>query len=133
MSRPLENFDVSHDSWVSRKLLTPFALQAYEEFLTDHVRFCEEHTKNSKLPSLAHNLRSARVYLSSFTGHGRYSVFKDSNSLPSSTTNSVITATSKTPDVATIAPTVGETVAPISTSSSGRVIRRPTLYRDSRR
>jgi hypothetical protein len=28
---------------------------------------------------------------------------------------------------------VGEVVAPISTSSSGRVIRRPSLYKDTRR
>ena len=64
--------------------------------------------------------------------HGRYSVLKDSNSLPSSATNSPITATSKTSDVVPIAPTARETVAPIVTSS-GQVIRRPTFYRDSRR
>ncbi len=127
-----KDFDVSHDSWVRCKLLTPFALQSYEQFLTEHVRFCEERFKNSKLPSLAQNLRLARAYLSSFTGHGRYSVLKDSNSVPSSATNSPIDATSKTSDVAPIAPTTGEAVAPISTSS-GRVIRRPTFYRDSRR
>jgi hypothetical protein len=102
----------------------PLALQTYEQFLTEHVRFCEERVKNSKLPSLAQNLRLARAYLSSFTGHGRYSVLKDSNTLPSSATNSPIAATSKTSDVAPIAPTSGDAVAPISTSS-GRVIRRP--------
>jgi hypothetical protein len=48
-----KDFDVSHDSWVSRKLLTPLALQDYEQFLTEHVRFCEERDKNSKLPLLA--------------------------------------------------------------------------------
>jgi hypothetical protein len=125
-----KDFDVSHDSWVSRKLLTPLALQSYEQFLTEHVRFCEERVKNSKLPSLDQNLRLAREYLSSFTGHGRYSVLKDSNTLPSSATNSPIAATSKTSDVAPIAPTAGDAVAPISTSSSGRVLRRPTHYKD---
>jgi hypothetical protein len=37
-----KDFDVSHDSWVKRKFLTPLALPAYERFLTEHVRFCEE-------------------------------------------------------------------------------------------
>jgi hypothetical protein len=128
-----KDFDVSHDSWVRRKHLTPLALQAYEQFLTEHVRFCEERVKNSKLPSLAQNLRLARAYLSSFTGHGRYSVLKDSNTLPSSATNSPFAATSKTSVVAPIAPTAGDAVAPISTSSSGRVLRRPTHYKDTRR
>jgi hypothetical protein len=121
-----KDFDVSHDSWVRRKLLTLLVLQPYDQFLTEHVRFCEEHVKNSKLPSLVQNLRLVRVYLSSFTGYGRYSVFKDSNSLPSSVTNSPIVATSKTSDVEPITYTVGEVVVTISTSS-GRVIRRPTL------
>jgi hypothetical protein len=46
-----KDFDVSHDSWVRCKLLTPFPLQGYDQFLTEHVRFCEEPVKNSKLPS----------------------------------------------------------------------------------
>ncbi len=82
-----KDFDVSHDSWVRCKLLTPLALQTYEQLLTEHARFCEGHVKNSKIPSLDQNLRLARVYLSSFTGHGRYSVLKDFNSLSSSATN----------------------------------------------
>jgi hypothetical protein len=44
-----EDFDVSHDSWVQRKFLTPLAPQAYERFLTEHVRVCEERVKNSEL------------------------------------------------------------------------------------
>ena len=128
-----KDFDASHDSWVQRKFLTPLALQAYERFLTEHVRFCEEHAKNSKLPSLAKNLRSAHACLSSFTGHDRYSVLKASNNLPSSATTSPIAAASKTSDVAPNAPTAGFAVAPISTSSSGRVLRRPTHYKDTRR
>jgi hypothetical protein len=128
-----KDFDASHDSWVQRKFLTPLALQAYERFLTEHVRFCEKHAKNSKLPSLANSLRSAHACLSSFTGNGRYSVLKTSNSLPSLATTSPIAAASKTSDVASNAPTAGVAVAPISTSSSGRVIRRPNHYKDTRR
>jgi hypothetical protein len=128
-----KDFDSSHDSWIQRKFLTPLALQAYERFLTEHVRFCEERAKNSKLSSLAKHLRSARACLSSFTGNGRYSVLKASNSLPSSATTSPIAAASKTSDVVSNAPTAGVAVAPISTSSSGRVLRRPTHYKDTRR
>jgi hypothetical protein len=36
-----KDFDVSHDSWVKRRFLTPLA-RACERFLTEHVRFCEE-------------------------------------------------------------------------------------------
>ncbi len=32
-------FDFSHDSWVRCNNLTPFALQAYERFLTEQVQF----------------------------------------------------------------------------------------------
>ncbi len=98
-----KDFDVSHDSWVSRKLLTPLALQAYEQFLTEHVRFCEERVKNSKLPSLAFfcNQFSYRCNFEDV----RCCVYRSH---------------------------VGDVVVPISTSS-GRVIRRPTFYRDSRR
>ncbi len=133
-----KDFDVSHDSWVQRKFLTPLALQAYERFLTEHVRFCEERAKNSKLKSPFH-LQSARKRLLSFTGNGRYSVLKTSSSsraptnlISSPTTSPVAAAASKTSDVAPNAPTAGEAVAPISTSS-GRVVRRPTLYKDTRR
>jgi hypothetical protein len=45
----VEDFDFSHDSWVRRNSLTPFALQAYERFLTEQVQFCEERAKNSKI------------------------------------------------------------------------------------
>jgi hypothetical protein len=128
-----KDFDASHDSWVRRKYLTPLALQAYEQFLTEHVRFCEERAKNSSLPSMAQNLRSARACLSSFTGHGRYSVLETCDNLPSSATTSSFAAASKTSDVAPNAPTAGKAVAPISTSSSGRVIRRPNHYKDTRR
>jgi hypothetical protein len=38
-----------------------------------------------------------------------------------------------TSNVVPNAPTAGEAVAPISTSSSGRVLRRPTHYKDTRR
>jgi hypothetical protein len=62
-----------------------------------------------------------------------YSVLKASNSLPSSATTSPIAAASKTSDVESNAPTAGVVVAPISTSSSGRVIRRPNHYKDTRR
>jgi hypothetical protein len=44
-----KDFDVSHDSWVLRKFLTPLARQAYERFLTEQVQFCEERAKNSKI------------------------------------------------------------------------------------
>ncbi len=43
------DFDFSHDSWVRLNSLTPFALQAYERFLTEQVQFCEERAKNSKI------------------------------------------------------------------------------------
>ena len=36
-----EGFDVSHDSWVSRRDITPKALVAYEEFL--HQRQVHRH------------------------------------------------------------------------------------------
>ena len=111
-----KDFDASHDSWVQRKFLTPLALQAYERFLTEHVRFCEGRAKNSKLPSLAKHLRSAHACLSSFTGNGRYSVLKTSASSLEPTT-SPIAAASETSDVAPNAPTAGEAVAPISTST----------------
>jgi hypothetical protein len=68
----------------------------------------------------------------SFTGNDRYSVLKTSSSSRAPTT-SPIADTSKTSDVAPNAPTEGEEVAPISTSSSGRVLRRPTHYKDTRR
>jgi hypothetical protein len=128
-----KDFDASHDSWIPRKFLTPLALQAYERLLTEHVQVCEDRAKNSKLKSSLQHLKSARERLSSFTGNGRYSVLKASNSLPSSATTSPIAAASKTSDVASNAPTAGVAVAPISTSSSGRVIRRPNHYKDTRR
>ncbi len=114
-----KDFDVNHDSWVRRKFLTPLALQAYERFLTERVRFCEvrvsaEHIRQPNLKTLVQNLKSAR-------------------NLPSSATTSPIAAASKTSDVAPNAPTAGEAVAPIPTSSSGRVIRRPNHYKDTRR
>ena len=100
-----KDFDVSHDSWVKRTNLTPLALQAYERFLTEHVQFCEERAKNSKIKMYAQQLTSARKRLF---------------------------AVSMTSDVAPNAPTAGEAVAPISTSSSGRVLRRPNHYKDTR-
>jgi hypothetical protein len=127
-----KDFDASHDSWVRRKNLTPLALQAYEQFLTAHVQFCEERAKNSKINMYAQQLISARKRLLSFTGNGRYSVLKTSSSSRVPTT-SPIAVTSETSDVAPNAPTAGEAVAPISTSSSGRVLRRPTHYKDTRR
>ncbi len=127
-----KDFDASHDSWVSRKSLTPLVLQAYEQFLTEHVQFCEERDKNSKINMYAQQLISARKRLLSFTGNDRYSVLKTSSSSRAPTTTP-IAVTSKTSDVAPNAPTSGETVAPISTSSSGRVLRRPTHYKDTRR
>jgi hypothetical protein len=127
-----KDFDASHDSWVLRKFLTPLALQAYERFLTEHVQVCEDRVKNSKLKSPLQHLKSARERLFSFTGNGRYSVLKTSSSSRVPTT-SPIAATSETSDVAPNAPTAGEAVAPISTSSSGRVLRRPTHYKDTRR
>ena len=127
-----KDFDASHDSWVPRKFLTPLALQAYERFLTEHVQVCEDRVKNSKLKSPLQHLKSARERLFSFTGNGRYSVLKTSSSSRVPTT-SPIAATSETSDVAPNAPTAGEAVAPISTSSSGRVLRRPTHYKDTRR
>jgi hypothetical protein len=139
-----KDFDVSHDSWVKRKFLTPLAFQAYEQFLTEHVRFCEEretsklHKINShrKPKSPSQQLKSARERLLSFTGNGRYSVLKISSSscapptLISPETTFPVAATS---NVVPNAPTAGEAVAPISTSSSGRVIRRPNHYKDTRR
>jgi hypothetical protein len=56
----VKDFDFSHDSWVSPKPLTPFALQAYERFLTERVQFCEERAKNSKINMYARQLTSAR-------------------------------------------------------------------------
>ena len=126
-----KDFDVSHDSWVQRKFLTPLALQAYERFLTEHVQVCEDRAKNSKLKSPLQHLKSARERLFSFTGNGRYSVLKTSNNLMATTSS--IAAASKTSDVAPNAPTAAEAVAPVSTSASGRVLRRPTHYKDTRR
>ena len=77
-------------------------------------------------------LKSARERLSTFTGNGRYSVFKTS-ATSLGPTSSPLAAASKTFDVAPDAPTAGEAVAPIVTSTSGRVLRRPVLYKDSRR
>ncbi len=136
-SHPLrEDFDASHDSWVNRTNHTPLVLQAYEQYLTAHVQFCEERAKNSNINM---QLTSARKRLLSFTGNGRYSVLKTSTSsrapttlTPSETTFPIVAA-SMTFDVAPHAPTAGEAVAPISTSSFGRVLRRPTHYKDTRR
>ena len=131
----VKDFDFSHDSWVRRDSLTPFALQAYERFLTEQVQFCEERAKNSKINMYARQLTSARKRQLSFTGNVRYSVLKTSSSsrapttLISSETTFPIAAASMTSDVAPNAPTAGEAVAPISTSSSGRVLRRPTHYK----
>ncbi len=127
-----KDFDVSHDSWVQRKFLTPLALQAYERFLTELVQVCENRAKNSKLKSPLQHLKSVRERLFSFTGNGLYSVLKTSSSSRVPTT-SPIAVTSQTSDVAPHAPTEGEEVAPIFTSSSGRVLRRPTHYKDTRR
>jgi hypothetical protein len=135
MSR--KDFEASHDSWVQRKFLTPLALQAYERFLTEHVRFCEERAKNSKLLSLAKNLRSALACLSSFTGHDRYSVLclLRRPLLPFAFFGDHFFHRGDIEDVrcAPNAPTAGGAVAPISTSSSRRVLRRPTHYKDTRR
>jgi hypothetical protein len=133
------DFDFSHDSWVRHNILTPFALQAYERCLTEQVQFCEERAKNSKINMYARQLTSARKRQSSFTGNDRYSVLKTSSSsrapttLISSETTFPIAAASMTSDVVPNTPTAGEVVTPISTSSSGRVLRRPTLYKDTRR
>ena len=90
-----KDFDVSHDSWVKRKFLTPLALQAYEQFLTEHVRFCEERSENSnlkstnsnrKLKSPSQQLKSTRDRLLSFAGDDRYSVLKTSSSSRAPTT-----------------------------------------------
>jgi hypothetical protein len=43
-----KDFDVSHDSWVQSKFLTPLVFQPYERFLIEHVQVCEDLTKNSK-------------------------------------------------------------------------------------
>ena len=80
----------------------------------------------------AQKLKSARDHLFTFTGNGRYSVLKTSTSLHEPTT-SPITSASKTSDTTPDTPTPGGAVAPIVTSSSGRVLRRPTLYKDTRR
>jgi hypothetical protein len=118
---------------------TPFALQVYERFLTEQVQFCEERVKNSKINMYARQLTSALKRQLSFTGNGRYSVLKTSSSsrapttLISSETTFPIATPSMTSDVAPNAPTAGEVVDPISTSSSGRVLRRPTHYKDTRR
>jgi hypothetical protein len=45
----VKDLDFSHDSWVRCNSLTPFAVQAYERFLTEQVQFCEERAKNSKI------------------------------------------------------------------------------------
>ncbi len=136
-AEPVE-VEVDGSSWCNS--LTPLALQAYQRFLTEHAQFCEERAKNSKINMYARQLTSSRKRLLSFTGNGRYSVLKTSSSsrapttLISSETTFPMAAASMTSDVAPNAPTAGEAsaVAPISTSS-GRVIRRPTFYRDSRR
>ena len=72
-----EGFDVSHDSWVSRRDITPKALVAYEEFL--HQRQVDRHWNR-------HRESDGRVYsdkvgkafqqkLTSFIGtNGEYSV-----------------------------------------------------------
>ena len=41
-----KDFDVSHDSWVKSKFLTPLVLQSYEQFLTDLVRFVRDVPRN---------------------------------------------------------------------------------------
>ncbi len=134
-----KDFDVSHDSWVKRKSLTPLVLQPYEQFLTEHVQFREQRAHNSTIEMYAQQLKSARESLLSFTGNGRHSALQTSSSsrvptsLTSPETTFPIAVTSKTFDVAPNAPTVGEAFAPISTSSSGRVLRRPTHYKDTRR
>ena len=129
-----KDFDVSHDSWVNRRFLTPLALQAYERFLTEHARFCEERAKNFVHVSRMYDqqLKSARERLFTFTGNGRYSVLKTSASSHEPTTSPIV-AVSETSDVAPDAPTAGEVVVPILTSSSGRVLRRPNRYEDTRR
>jgi hypothetical protein len=135
----VKDFDFSHDSWVSRNSLTPFTLQSYERFLTEQVQFCEVRVKNSKINRYVRQLTSVRNRQMSFTGNGRYSVLKTSSSsrapttLISSETIFPIAAELMTSDVAPNAPTAGEAVAAISTSSSGRVVRRPTHYKDTRR
>jgi hypothetical protein len=128
----VKDFDFSLDFWVRRNNFTPFALQAYKRFLTEQAQFCEERTKNSKINMYARQLTSARK-------RDRYSVLKTSSSsrapttLISSEATSPIAAASMTSDVVLNAPTTGEAVAPISTTSSGRVLRRPTHYKDTRR
>jgi hypothetical protein len=129
-----KDFDVSHDSWIKRRFPTPLALAAYERFLTEHVRFCEGRAQHFvTVPKMyVQQLKSARERLVTFTGNGRYSVLQTSSSSDVSTTSPLVAA-SKTSDVAPNAPTAGEAVTPISTSSSGRVLRRPTHYKDTRR
>jgi hypothetical protein len=136
-----KDFDVSHDSWIKSRFLTPLALASYERFLTEHVRFCEGRTQQFvTVPKMyAQQLKSTRERLVTFTGNGRYSVLKTSSSsrapttLTSSETTFPIAVALMTSDVAPNAPTAGEEVVPISTSSSGRVLRRPTHYKDTRR
>ncbi len=116
-----KDFDVSHDSWIKRRFLTPLALAAYERFLTEHVRFCEGRDQQFvTVPKMyAEQLKSACERLATFTGNGRYSVLKTSSSsrapttLISSETTFPIAAASMTSDVVPNAPTAGEAVAPI--------------------
>ena len=102
----------------------------------EHVRFCERRVKKlahvGNVPKLyAQQLKSARERLFTFTGNGRHSVLKTSASSSSDRpTTSPVAAASETSDVDPDAPTA---VAPIVTSTSGRVIRRPALYKDTRR
>ena len=139
MSRPctffLQRNDDKHSTSTSLSLRADgFTLyKCTVPSLSEHVRFLESRTTSSKLQSLTRNLQSARARLLSFTGaHGLYSVLRTPSSSHGPTT-SPIAAASKTSDVALNAPTAGEAVAPIVTSTSGRVLRRPVLYKDSRR
>ncbi len=109
-----------------------------KDFDFRQVQFCEERAKNSTINMYARQLTSGRKRQLSFTGNYHYSVLKTSSSsrtpttLISSETTFPIAAVSMTSDVTPNAPTAGEAVAPISTSS-GRVLRRPTHYKDTRR
>ena len=115
------------------------ALQAYEEFLTTHAEASRRLAARTHHKSDITRAQAARKHLESFIGRaGAFSVLRrQSSNVDASVQPSVRdTSPSASSPVATVSVTSDVTqkaeVVPV-VSSTGRVLRRPVHYKDTRR
>ena len=115
------------------------ALRAYEEFLIAHAQAAKCLADRTNRKSDVTRAHTARKHLASFLG--RAVVRRQSSNVGSSaqpvrdslpSASSPVATASETSGVAQNAPSAEFEVAPV-VSSTGRVLRRPVHYKDTRR